>query len=189
MYELLVLSLLMHFPLHAYLIAKIISPWEKISRGTLSTLLSKLEQAGMIAEAGADTVPYPSDRPSRALQITELGRKRFMELMLDTGSGSASYQKLFHIKAQHLEFLSARDQLLLVEHYLQYAADGIAGLRKQIAAFRKDTAPGAGMPGAQFYATTLDLLEVRLEAKELDLAWAQRLQAAVISAAESRQEQ
>lgn len=44
MYELLVLSLLMHFPLHAYLIAKIISPWEKISRGTLSTLLSRLER-------------------------------------------------------------------------------------------------------------------------------------------------
>lgn len=43
MYELLVLSLLMHWPLHAYKIARIanniIGPEEQISRGTLSSLL------------------------------------------------------------------------------------------------------------------------------------------------------
>ncbi len=42
MYELLVLALLMHWPLHAYLIAEIanhiLGPWERISRGTLSSL-------------------------------------------------------------------------------------------------------------------------------------------------------
>src|SRR5205823_5557839 len=49
MYELLVLALLMHWPLYAYLIAEIanhiLGPWERISRGTLSSLLTKLEQA------------------------------------------------------------------------------------------------------------------------------------------------
>jgi DNA-binding PadR family transcriptional regulator len=184
MYELLVLSLLMHFPLHAYLIAKIISPWETISRGTLSTLLAKLEQAGLIAEAGPEAVPYPSDRPSRALKITEQGRLRFMELMLDTGNGSAAYQKLFHIKAQHLEFLATEAQLVLVDHYLGYAEDSIAALRKQIIAFKEDTAPEAGTPGAQFYTTTVDLLQVRLESKVLDLAWAQRLREAVLAGRE-----
>lgn len=186
MYELLVLSLLMHFPLHAYLIAKIISPWENISRGTLSTLLAKLEQTGLIAEAQPEEVPYPSERSSRALKITEQGRLRFMELMLDTGNGSAVYQKLFHIKAQHLEFLAPAAQLTLVEHYLDYAADSIAGLRRQLAAFKEDTAPEAGLPGAQFYATTVDLLQVRLEAKELDLAWAQRLREAVLTGKEGQ---
>ena len=52
MYELLVLSLLMHWPLHAYRIAKIgneiIGPEEQISTGTLSSLLNRLMQAGLI---------------------------------------------------------------------------------------------------------------------------------------------
>jgi len=55
MYELLVLSLLMHWPLYAYLIADIanhiLGPWERISRGTLSSLLTKLEQTGYITPA------------------------------------------------------------------------------------------------------------------------------------------
>ncbi|MEK3685422.1 PadR family transcriptional regulator [Paenibacillus sp. FSL R10-2736] len=187
MYELLVLSLLMHFPLHAYLIAKIISPWEKISRGTLSTLLSRLEREGLICEANPSSVPYPSERPSRALQLTGKGRARFTELMMDTGTESATYQKLFHIKAQHLEFLASEAQLALVDHYLAYAAKGIAELRKGIDAFRKETAPDAAAPGGRFYATTMDLLQVRLEAQELDLAWAQRLREAVMTQKEGQQ--
>ena len=52
MYELIILSLLMHQPLHGYLIAKItndmIGPWAKISNGTLYPLLTRLEKAGLI---------------------------------------------------------------------------------------------------------------------------------------------
>src|SRR5262249_29754076 len=55
MYELLVLSLLMHWPLHAYRIAKIsndiVGPEERISTGTLSTLIGKLTHAGLITPA------------------------------------------------------------------------------------------------------------------------------------------
>ena len=53
MYELIILSLLMRMPMHGYLIVKItndqIGPWAKISSGTLSTILNKLEQTGLIA--------------------------------------------------------------------------------------------------------------------------------------------
>ena len=49
MYELIILSLLMRFPLHGYLIAQIandtIGPWAKISNGTLYPLLTRLEQS------------------------------------------------------------------------------------------------------------------------------------------------
>ncbi|WP_379127139.1 PadR family transcriptional regulator [Paenibacillus sp. sgz500958] len=179
MYELLVLSLLMHFPLHAYLIAKIISPWETISRGTLSTLLARLEKEGLITEAEPSEVPFTGDRPSRALQITSKGRDRFYELMLDTKSGSNTYQKLFHIKSQHLEFLATDDQLFLIEHYIAYAEKAIAKLQKQIVRFLEDPVPESGQPGVLFHATTADLLQVRLESKKLDLAWAKRLREAV----------
>src|SRR5229473_2783460 len=63
MYELLVLALLMHWPLHAYRVAKIaneiIGPEEQISTGTLSSLFTKLERAGLISPADPGTAPFP----------------------------------------------------------------------------------------------------------------------------------
>ena len=68
MYELLVLALLMHWPLHAYLISEIanhiLGPWEHISRGTLASLLTKLEQAGLIAPADPAREPQSQRRSS-----------------------------------------------------------------------------------------------------------------------------
>ena len=88
MYELLVLSLLMHWPLYAYLVAEIsnhiLGPWERISRGTLSSLLARLEKEGLIALADQSEVPFPSDRPSKVFAITPAGRQRFYQLMMDT---------------------------------------------------------------------------------------------------------
>ena len=53
MYELIILSLLMRWPMHGYLIVKVtndqIGPWAKMSSGTLYTILSRLEQTGLIA--------------------------------------------------------------------------------------------------------------------------------------------
>src|SRR5260370_37587299 len=103
MYELLVLALLMHWPLHAYRIAKIaneiIGPEEQISTGTLSSLLAKLERAGQISPADPRTAPFPGHRPSRVVTLTTAGRDRFLELMLDTSSHPGPYGKLMHIKA------------------------------------------------------------------------------------------
>jgi len=92
MYELLVLALLMHWPLYAYLIAAIanhiIGPWEHISRGTLSSLLTRLEQAGLITPADSALVPFPIDRPSSVFAITPAGRERFYQLK----SGNLPYE-------------------------------------------------------------------------------------------------
>src|SRR5436305_15321946 len=113
MYELLVLSLLMHWPLYAYLIAEIanhiLGPWEHISRGTLSSLLTKLEQAGYIAPADPAQVPFSTDRPSRVFALTPAGRERFYQLMMDTTSNQRTYQRLCRIKALHLEYAPPRD--------------------------------------------------------------------------------
>src|SRR5712692_8013041 len=108
MYELLVLSLLMHWPLHAYRLAKIaneiVGPEEQISTGTLSTLLNRLVQTALITHADPGTSPFPTDRPAHIFAITPAGRERFFELMMDTTSHQGLYRRLFHIKALHLEF-------------------------------------------------------------------------------------
>ena len=84
MYELIILTLLMRMPMHGYLIVKItndqIGPWAKISSGTLSTILNKLEQTGLIAILPQERIPVRGDRHLRTFTITEEGRKRFHQL-------------------------------------------------------------------------------------------------------------
>lgn len=98
MYELIILSLLMRWPMHGYLIMKVtndqIGPWAKISSGTLSTILSRLEQAGFIAVLSQENDSSRRDRRSRTFTITAEGRKRFHQLMMDTSSNLESTRDL-----------------------------------------------------------------------------------------------
>ena len=183
MYELLVLSLLMHWPLHAYRIAKIanniIGPEEQISTGTLSTLLSKLKQAGLIIPADPATTPFSSDRPSRVFTITPAGREHFVELMTDTTSHPGMYRRLFHIKALHLEFLPLEQQLFLVEHFLDYC-------RKILRSKQSDFQDMANNPIKQehlhpaFRESASALIQLKQEQWQLELTWAESLRAQIL---------
>ncbi len=124
MYELIILSLLMRFPLHGYLMMKItndqIGPWARISSGTLSTILGKLEQAGLIAVLEQERQPAHADRRARVYTITDEGRKRFHQLMMDTSSNLGEYQKFFHHKMTYFDLLQPVERLLLINHYVNY---------------------------------------------------------------------
>jgi DNA-binding PadR family transcriptional regulator len=190
MYELLVLALLMRWHLYAYLIASmtnhIMGPWEKISRGSLSALLKKWEQAGLIEPGDPEQVPFPSTRASRVYAITGSGRARFTHLMLDTTSNLGTYQRIFHIKALHLEFLPAQNQLYLLDHYLYYCRTGIQYLRGRA----REMAVAPAQPESEGLLTAaLDLMEVNARELELELAWAGSLRdrlSAASALAESR---
>ena len=124
MYELIILSLLMRFPIHGYLIMKItndqIGPWARISSGTLSTILGKLVQAGLIAVLPQERDPARGDRRARTFTITEEGRKRFHQLMMDTSSNLGEYEKFFYHKMTYFDLLRPDERLLLVNHYVNY---------------------------------------------------------------------
>lgn len=178
MYELLVLALLMRWSLYAYLIAditnSIMGPWEKISRGSLSALLKKLEQAGFIEPGDPAQVPFPSARASQVFAITSTGRERFYQLMMDTTSNPGTYQRIFHVKAIHLEFVSPKDQLYLVEHYMYYCRAAARYLRAE----SQDMATNrmkAEFVSEFFTTTALDLMEVVAQEWELELDWVQRI--------------
>ncbi len=182
MYELLVLSLLMHWPLHAYRIAKIaneiVGPEERISKGTLSALLARLEEAGLIQPAEPDRSPFPADRPSRVFAITPVGRERFLALMMDTTSHPGLYRRIFHIKALHLEFLPAEQQVSLVEHYLAYC-------RQVLGAKASDQRDVADNPlkkvhmGSPLRQAAFSYMRLKLAQWQLELAWAESLRAAL----------
>lgn len=184
MYELLVLSLLMHWPLYAYLIAEIanhiIGPWEQISRGTLSSLLTKLEHEGLITPADPARVPFSLDRPSRVFGITPAGRDRFYKLMMDTTSNQGTYQRLFHIKALHLEFVSPEDQLALLDHYVSYCQMGLRYMKAEAEDFA--TNPAKQEPtSSSFRTTALEMMDLIAQQWQLELTWAQHLRERVVA--------
>jgi DNA-binding PadR family transcriptional regulator len=191
MYELLVLSLLMHWPLHAYRIAKIandiVGPEERISTGTLSTLIGKLTQAGLIIPVHATMTPFPSDRASQVLAITAAGRERFLELMLDTSSHPGTYRRLFHVKALHLELLPPESQLFLVEHYLAHCRQLLRTKATDARDLASDPIKQEHMaPG--FREAARRLVKLKTQQWELELAWAQSLREVVVVRLKQREE-
>jgi len=184
MYELLVLALLMHWPLHAYRLAKIaneiIGPEERISAGTLSSLLTKLEHAGLIQPADPGTAPFPTDRPSRVFAITALGRERFFELMMDTTSHPGLYRRLFHIKALHLEFLSVEQQFFLVEQYLSHCRDILHAKRTETQRDSENPLKQEHMSPALRKAA-FAFMRLKIEQWQLELAWGEALRDEIVA--------
>jgi len=128
-YELLILGRLMYAPYHGYLIMHVIDemigPWQKVSAGTLYPLLARLERDGLIESLAAPEDEQPSRRTARNYAITDAGRARFRELMLDMVSSVGEYQRLFHLKVPHMEFLTFDEQIELLEHYRDYCRAAI----------------------------------------------------------------
>ncbi|MBV9690686.1 MAG: PadR family transcriptional regulator [Ktedonobacteraceae bacterium] len=183
MYELIVLSLLMHWPLHGYLIAKIsndiIGPWEKISKGTMYSLLAKLERGGLVKLTDAPSTHQTSDRQSKAYEITQAGHKRFFELMLDTTNGLHNYRRLFHTKAVHLNFLSPEDQLYLVDHYMTYCQTAIHHQKTQSQNLAEY--PGREAMGDFFFESVLDYMQCMTDSWKVELTWLQWLRERVVA--------
>lgn len=185
MYELLVLALLMRWPLHAYFIAditnSIMGPWEKISRGSLSGLLAKLEQGGMIEPGDPAQVPFPPTRPARIFAITAAGKERFFQLMMDTTSNPGNYQRIFRLKALHLEFLPPKDQFFLVDHYLNYCQTAAHYMREEARDMRENAVKHDTV-STWLVTTSLDLMATEEKQWELERAWAQRLRERIVAA-------
>src|SRR6266702_256004 len=192
MYELLVLALLMHWPLHTYRVAKIaneiIGPEEQISTGTLSSLLAKLERAGLIRPADQRPAPFPGDRPSRVFAITPAGRERFLELMLDTSSHPGTYRRLFHIKALHLEFLALESQLFLVEHYLVHCRQILRSRQAEEQDMANDSRKQEHMLPALREAAR-ELIQLKTREWQLELAWGQSLRKQIIARLKRQEEE
>ena len=138
MYELIILGLLMQQPAHGYLLVQIINdmigPWAKVSNGTIYPMLAKLEERGYVSASA----PEPGERDrrgSRTLEITEAGRERFHQLMMDTTSNPMDYQRIFRFKVHCLEFLPIAERRHLLDHYAMYCQAHILHMRKEAAEF------------------------------------------------------
>ena len=125
MYELIVLSLLMSGRAHGYFIIKIMNdlagPYTKFSHGRLYPLLARLEKEGFIVAVDeASGEQAGGGRHLRSYEITENGRERFHEVMMNITSNVGDYQKLFLHKVQAMEHLEPAERLILFEHYINF---------------------------------------------------------------------
>ncbi len=180
MYELIIFSLLMRFPTHGYLIAKIINdligPYARISNGRLYPLLAKLEAQGLI-EVCEEAEQQQRERTSRSYQITEAGRQRFYQLMRDTTSNPGEYQRIFQQKVGVLFLLKPLERLYLIDHYLNYSQAHVLHLTAEAEdlARRGDDIHFANPQQKVSLAATLDVMKHRIDQWRLEVEWALHL--------------
>lgn len=178
MYELMILSLLVRTPMHGYLIAKIINdvlgPFAKISNGTFYPLLSRLEQAGLIAVVDEEGDQQSRDHHTRTFMITEDGRRRLHQLLLDTSSNQGDYQKLFQYKVSYLFLLKPRERLHILNHYINYCQAQILYYKAEAEDFMHEHGPESH---PAFVENTLNTMRHKASQWEFELEWVQQVRA------------
>ena len=180
MYELIILSLLMRHPMHGYLIARIINdiigPAAKISNGALYPLLARLEQTGLIGVASALPETPAADRHARTLMITEAGRTRFHQLMMDTAGNPGDYQRIFRYKVAHLYLVQPHERLHLIDHYIHYCRTHVLYYQAEAENLVYEHAEAGHLEAdAEFLAYTADMMEQQIRQWQSELDWALRL--------------
>ena len=174
MYELIILSILMREPAHGYLIASIINdiigPYAKISNGRLYPLLSKLEELGMIVTVDRMFKTSKGERNVRSYEITDEGRERFHELMMDTTSNPGDYRQIFLQKVTVMLFLKPAERLYLIDHYINYCQAHVLHLTAE----GEDLQVGKHLSPAHLSAT-LKVMQHMIEQWRLELEWVKSL--------------
>ncbi len=188
MYELMILSLLMRMPLHGYVLAKIINdiigPWAKLSNGTLYPLLTRLEQAELIS--AVETENGKEDRHTRTFVITEQGRKRFHQLMLNTSANQGDYTKIFQHKVGYLYLLAPKERLHLINHYINYCQAQVLYYKAEAEDFRHE---GDAIAYPLFFENVLDTMQHKVAQGQLELEWAMQIRTREIQRIEQESSQ
>lgn len=192
MYELIILSLLMRRKAHGYLIASIISdiigPYARLSNGRLYPLLAKLEQEGLIVAQAGPAETHKGERQLRTYDITDAGRKRFHDLMMDTTSNPGEYQKFFLQKVPMLHYLKPSERLHVIDHYINYCQAHVLHIKTQAEDFAAKGTVHTYMSETQFEAT-LSIMQHRADEWRLELEWARQLREQELARSESLDEQ
>lgn len=172
------LSLLMRFPLNRYQLAKIVNdklgPYAKLSNGTLYPLVAKLEETGLVTALLQEHQETRRDRQSRLFHITEAGRLRFHQLMMDTSSFQAEYQRAFLFKVSSLDLLPPANRLYVLNHYITYCQAHILHFTAEAASLAQEVAAVSATPQT-FQERSLIALRHLIEQWQAEATWAMQL--------------
>lgn len=122
MYEFMILGQLSRRPLHGYMIAKIIGhiigPFRQVQWGALYPVLGRLEREGLIRAEQPDI--GVDGRQRKVYAITDAGRARLHEHLLDTEHHVGEYGAMFTHKVAYFHLLKTEERVRLCRHYAVY---------------------------------------------------------------------
>lgn len=163
----------MRQPAHGYLIAKIlndiIGPFARASNGRIYPLLAKFEATGLIEAFDSEL----DGRQMRTFRLTDAGRTRFRELMMDTESNPREYQELFSFKVTVFEFLTAEERRCLIDHYIGFCQAHIRHLAARLPALASGKDDYCDIPASP--GPIQNVMRHRIKQWELEMAWAASL--------------
>lgn len=136
MYELIILGFLMKSNTHGYRISKIINdmigPYAKFSSGRLYPLFEKLAKEEFILIVQNEKKNKKGPSRQHEYQITEKGKLRFHQLMMDTTTNLGEYKKLFSYKFIFIDFLRSEEKIYLMDHYITYCHTHLFHLKSEL---------------------------------------------------------
>ena len=181
MYEFMILAQLSRRPMHGYMIAKIIGhimgPFRQVQWGALYPVLNRLMQEGLIqAEEDLD---HEEGRPRKVYSITESGRSRLHDHLMDVDRHIGEYGLVFEHKVALFHQLTPEDRLFLCRHYMVHAQQYIAHLERKLADL--DETP---MLTEEQKHDIQTVMAHRLDFWQRERAWAEQLISACVAAPE-----
>jgi len=169
MLELAVLGLLLESPMHGYELRKrltgLLGAFRAFSYGSLYPALRRMQADGLIAEDAVPGTPVLR-RARRVYQLTEAGRRRFTELVVDTGPQNYTDDGF----GVHLAFFNrtpAEARMRILE-----------GRRRQVEERREGLRQAVARAGNSFDRYTRQLHQLGLESSEREVKWLNELIAA-----------
>jgi DNA-binding PadR family transcriptional regulator len=152
-----------------------IGPYAHISNGRLYPLLAKLQQSGLIALRVENTSGQQGDRQLRTYEITDAGRKRFHELMMDTTANPGEYQKFFTQKVSYFSLLKPVERLRLIDHYNNYCQAHILHLQAEAEDMTREFASWGEAENISWLQDVLNVMQHTVDQWELELQWIKSL--------------
>jgi DNA-binding PadR family transcriptional regulator len=134
MYEFLVLGALSRFPMHGYMIAKVLGnvmgPFRHLQWGALYPVLNRLQAEGLVTAEESTT--DDDGRAKKVYSITARGRDRLHQHVMDTESHIGTYDSIFPHKVSHFSLLTPEERLHLSRHYVVHAQQNLDHLERKL---------------------------------------------------------
>lgn len=167
-----VLGRLTYGPMHGYMIAKVLGrimgPFRQLQWGALYPVLSKLEREGLIR--AEESVEDGEGRPRKVYAITQAGRERLHEHLMDTTRHRGEYDSVFSHKVGLFVLLTPAERLFLCRDYAVYAQQNVDHLQAscRLLQVEKQLPPGR-------LENVMTVLEHRIDYWQRERAWAESL--------------
>ena len=170
MLELAVLGLLQESPMHGYELRKrltgLLGAFRAFSYGSLYPALRRMQADGLIVEDSAPEGTPVLRRARRVYRLTDAGRRRFAELVVDTGPQNYTDDGF----GVHLAFFNrtpAEARMRILE-----------GRRRQVEERREGLRDAVARASSSFDRYTKQLHQLGLESSEREVKWLNDLIAA-----------